>query len=539
MTVKDLRTLLDNLDEYIHVPGGIVRLKKTILHLAVSGQLVPQDQSEGTGEELYQQIQAEKQKLAGDGKLKKQKPLPEITEEEIPFDIPKSWKWVRLGEVGEFGSGSTPPRGEGKYYDGDINWFKSGELTDSYMTSASEESIKELALKECSLRLNKPGDILIAMYGATAGKLGLLEIEGTTNQAVCGFTLHHGLNRIFTFNYMLSTRDKLIERSSGAAQPNISKVKIINHQFALPPLAEQERITQKVDLVFKLIDKLVEKYKVEQVERSKLVKSSLSKLAKEQDRLGLDILTDIIKTKKDAAELRKTILQLAVSGQLVPQDPSEGTGEELHQQIQEEKQKRFNEGNLKKQKTLPDLTAGEIPFDIPKSWKWVRLGEVGATSTGKTPSTKKHSLTDGAIPFIGPGDITKANELKAEFPKNISNDASESSEYAKMGDLLMVCIGGSIGKAALVNKDLCFNQQINKITPVRFNSRFLFDVLVSGYFNRLIVGSAVGGATPIINQTRWSKLPVPIPPTDEQERIVEKTTDLLELITKLERQLGN
>ena len=176
---------------------GIRKLRELILELAVRGKLVPQDANDEPASELLKRIQAEKARLVAEGKIKKGKALAAIAEDEKPFELPKSWAWVQLGQIGDWGAGATPLRSVSSYYGGETPWFKSGELTADFIDT-SEETITELALQDCSLRLNQPGDVLIAMYGATIGKTAILKVSGTTNQAVCACTPNTGIfNSIF------------------------------------------------------------------------------------------------------------------------------------------------------------------------------------------------------------------------------------------------------------------------------------------------------------------------------------------------------
>ncbi len=232
-----------------------IDLEKSILQMAIQGKLVEQRPEEGTAEELYQQIQAEKQRLIKEGKIKKEKPLPEITEDEIPFDIPESWKWVRIGNIGSWSAGATPPRTNPQYYNGNIPWLKTGDLNDGYITEVPE-CISNLALEKLSLRLNPIGSVLMAMYGATIGKLGILNIEATTNQACCACIPFNGVYNKYLFYFLMARRNAFIKMGEGGAQPNISKEKIINSLLALPPLAEQKRIVAKLEEILPLCKKL-------------------------------------------------------------------------------------------------------------------------------------------------------------------------------------------------------------------------------------------------------------------------------------------
>ena len=242
-------------------------LRKSLLQEAIQGKLVPQDPSDEPASILLQRIRDEKQRLVKEGKLKKKdvidstifrgddnkyyeqigKETIEITEE-IPFDLPDSWAWVRMGQIGDWGAGSTPHRSNVEYYNGDILWLKTGELNNSVVYD-TEEKITQKALSECSLRLNRVGDILIAMYGATIGKVAIAGKEMTTNQACCGCTPFL-VNNWYLFYYLMASRDVFIKKGEGGAQPNISRVKLVEHLMPLPPLQEQQRIVAQIEKLF-------------------------------------------------------------------------------------------------------------------------------------------------------------------------------------------------------------------------------------------------------------------------------------------------
>ena len=245
-------------------------LKKSILQGAIQGKLVPQIVEEGTAQELLEQIKSEKQKLVKEGKLKKSalndsvifrgddnkyyaqvgKKCLDITEQ-IPFEIPDSWTWARMGQIGEWGAGSTPQRSNQNYYGGNVLWLKTGELNNGVVYD-TEEKITQRAFRDCSLRMNKKGDVLIAMYGATIGKLAIVGKELTTNQACCGCTPYVVYNW-FLFYFLMASRDTFIKKGEGGAQPNISRIKLIEHLIPLPPLQEQKRIVQKIEQLMQLL----------------------------------------------------------------------------------------------------------------------------------------------------------------------------------------------------------------------------------------------------------------------------------------------
>ena len=242
------------------------KLKKSVLQEAIQGKLVTQDPNDEPASVLLERIKEEKAKLFKEGKLKKkdlvdsvifkgddnkyyEKVGPQVTciDEEIPFDIPSSWQWTRMGTIGDWGSGSTPQRGNPAYYGGDILWLKTGELNNGIVYD-SEEKITDKALQECSLRLNKIGDVLIAMYGATIGKVAIAGREMTTNQACCGCTPYQIYNK-YLFHFLIASKDAFIKKGEGGAQPNISREKLIHHLIPIPPIQEQYRIVEKLEFV--------------------------------------------------------------------------------------------------------------------------------------------------------------------------------------------------------------------------------------------------------------------------------------------------
>ena len=231
--------------------------KKAILQEAVQGKLVPQIAAEGNAKNLLEEIKKEKTKHIKEGKIKKEKPLPEITEDEIPFEIPESWCWCRLGEIGDWKAGSTPSRSNPELYNGNIPWLKTGDLTDGDINEIPE-CISEKALESCSMRLNPIGSVLIAMYGATIGKLGILKIEATTNQACCACVPYNGIYNKYLFYYLMSQKKDFTEKAEGGAQPNISREKLVVHLIPLPPLAEQKRIVNAIEKLLPLCEKLGE-----------------------------------------------------------------------------------------------------------------------------------------------------------------------------------------------------------------------------------------------------------------------------------------
>ena len=275
--VNQLNHLAPSILDYVKAYGNIEnlnnefpeKLKKSILQYAIQGKLVPQDPTDEPASVLLEHIHAEKEQLIKSGKIKRDKHesvilrrdnsyyervdgIERCIDDEIPFEIPDSWEWVRLGNIGEWGSGATPSRTKSEYYNGTIPWLKTGDLNDGYITYIPE-TITNLALTETSVRLNPIGSVLIAMYGATIGKLGILQIPATTNQACCACVPFIGVYNKFLFYFLMSQKTAFIKLGEGGAQPNISKEKIVATLMPLPPNSEQYRIVEKIDDILRKI----------------------------------------------------------------------------------------------------------------------------------------------------------------------------------------------------------------------------------------------------------------------------------------------
>ena len=251
------------------------KLKKSILQEAIQGKLVPQIVEEGASQELLEQIKQERLKLVKEGKLKKSVLTDSIIfkgddnkywekigkevrciDDEIPFDIPSNWVYTRMGNIGDWGSGSTPAKENSDYYGGNILWLRTGELNNGVVND-TEIKITDKALKKCSFKLNKPGDVLIAMYGATIGKVAIAGKEMTTNQACCGCTPF--IYNKYLFYFLIASKNDFVRKGEGGAQPNISREKLVSHLIPLPPLKEQYRIVSKIEKLASIMSRQMAK----------------------------------------------------------------------------------------------------------------------------------------------------------------------------------------------------------------------------------------------------------------------------------------
>lgn len=478
-------------------------LKNSILQLAVCGKLVEQRAEEGTARELLEQIKLEKDQLIKDKKIKKSKPLPEITEEEIPFEIPESWEWVRWGELSfsiQYGY-NAPAIANGQY--------KMVRISDIQNNKVLWDTVPYCEIKDDDVETYQlaEDDILFARTGGTVGKSFLVK-EVPCNAVYAGYLIRtrfdaQKLVPEYLKFFMESQLywQQLRNGTIATAQPNCNGQTLSKMMVPIPPLEEQHRIVAKIEEILPYIDQYDKAY-------TKLETFN----------------------KKFPEDMKKSILQMAMQGKLVEQRPEEGTADELYEQIVAEKAKLIKEGKIKKEKPLPEITEDEIPFEIPSSWKWVRLSQAGFTQTGNTPSKTHPEYFGSTIPFVGPGDIANG---KISFSKGLSEAGRDVARVAYADSILQVCIGGSIGKCAICNQDVTFNQQINTIYPVISLSKYLYYVLDSSYFKEFMRNNAGGTATPIINRSVWDSIVVPLPPLEEQKRIVAKIEELLPYCDRL------
>ena len=383
--------------------------------------------------------------------------------------------WTTLGEIGSWQSGATPSRMNKDYYGGNIPWLKTGDLNDGTITYIPEY-ITQRALEETSVRLNPKGSVLIAMYGATIGKIGILSFPATTNQACCA-CYEYSINQMFLFYFLLANRENFIAMGGGGAQPNISKEKIISTSMPLPPLKEQERIVAEIERWLSFVD-IVEKEKSDLQSTICLVKSK--------------------------------ILDLAIHGKLVPQDPNDEPASELLKRINPKAEIITDNGHYQK---------------LPVGWTICRLKDISKIVTGSTPSKSNCGYYGGIFPFFKPADLDAGRHVykAAEY---LSEDGKRASRVVPKGTTAICCIG-TIGKVGYLMYEGATNQQINCAIPSKVvDSVFLFYLCASPLFNDKLNSESSAVTISIVNKSKIEAISVPLPPLAEQKRIVSKIEDI-------------
>lgn len=528
-------------------PDGVNRLRELILSLAMRGKLVPQDPSEQPARELLKEIEAEKKRLIKEGTIKKSKPLPEIKPDEIPYNLPESWEWVKLNDFGIWKSGSTPSRTNSFFYGGNIPWVKSGEVKQGRIFN-TDETITLDAIEKCSLDLNSVGSVLIAMYGANIGDVGILEIKATTNQAVCACETFSKIDNIFLSHLLIYLKQNFISQGAGAAQPNISRIKIINTVVPLPPLEEQQRIVEKIERLMEQCDSL-EKLKTEREEKRRIIHTAaVSKLinAPEQNSFNeawsfiRENFSELYAVKENINKLRKAILQLAVTGKLVPQELNDPPASELLKEIEAEKERLIKEGKIKKQNPLPEISPEEFPYKLPKKWQWIRLIDIVDVGTGSTPATTNPEYYGGNIPWY---TSSATNNFFAEKPEVFITEKALKETNCKIfpGGSLIIALygqGKTRGQISEIRIAGATNQAIAAM--VFFESSKEIKKYLKYYFLKMydeIRSLAEGGAQPNLNVGKIKNTLIPLPPLPTQHRIVAKIDELMALCEQLEKKI--
>ena len=473
------------------------KLRQKILDLAIHGKLVPQDPNDEPASVLLERIKAEKERLIKEGKIKRSKKSAKTSDTphygNVPFEVPEGWVWATLGEVGTWQSGGTPSRSNKTYYGGNIPWLKTGDLNDG-LISDIPESITEEAVANSSAKINPAGSVLIAMYGATIGKLGILTFPATTNQACCACIEFNAITQLYLFYFLLSQRNGFIAKGGGGAQPNISKEIIVNTFIPLPPLSEQQRIVMEIEKWFALID---------QVEQGKA-----------------DLQNTIKQTKSK-------ILDLAIHGKLVPQDPNDEPAIKLL--------KRIN----------PDFTPCDNGHSrkLPQGWYSVTANDVCSIIGGV--SYNKADIQDTGIRVLRGGNIQNGKVIDCFDDVFISLSYQNNDNQVQRGDIIVVASTGSqtlIGKTGFADRDIPKTQIgafLRIVRPkLKTLSPYIRLIFQTDAYKDYIRNVAKGSNINNVKNAHLQNFQICLPPLEEQQRIVQKIEELFssldDILTALE-----
>ena len=472
-------------------------LKNSILQLAVQGKLVEQRAEEGTARELLEQIAAEKAQLIKEGKIKKEKPLPEITEEEIPFEIPETWEWVRLGDISSYAQTKK------KISPNDIRddmW--SLDLEDVEKNTGA--ILNKVCVSERKISGDKvifeKGNILYSKLRPYLLKILVAPDDGICTPELVPFDTYGEIYNRYVMWVLKAPHVNFAVNavSYGVKMPRVGTETMVNLLVPLPPLEEQHRIVTKIEEIIPYIDQYEKAY------------------------TKLEIFN-----KKFPEDMKKSILQMAMQGKLVEQRPEEGNADELYEKIVAGRAQLIKDGKIKKEKPLPEITEDEIPFEIPSSWKWVRFSEVMDVRDGTHDSPK---YIESGIPLVTSKNISGGG-LDFSNVKYISReDADKINERSNVdsGDILFAMIG-SIGNPVIVNKDREFcvkNVALFKnYDKSKICIEYVYWFLYREQYTMKKVAS--GGVQSFISLKIFRNYLFPLPPLEEQKRIVAKIEELL------------
>ena len=463
-------------------------LKNSILQLAIQGKLVEQRPEEGTAQELYAQIQAEKQRLIKEGKLKKEKPLPEITEDEKPFEIPEGWMWVRIGQIFSLQAGKNITS---------ANIYEQKDLKHPYLCYGGN------GVRGYVSSFNREGHFaLIGRQGALCGNINVAKgkFYATEHAVVVD---HFNQSDVKWGEWFLKALN-LNQYATATAQPGLAVSTIIKVLIPLPPLAEQKRIVSKIEELLPLVDRYEQAW---------------TKLEDFNHRFPED--------------MKKSILQQAIQGKLVEQRPEEGTAQELYAQVQAEKQRLIKEGKLKKEKPLPEITEDEKPFEIPDGWMWVRLSEI-CKSISDGDHQPPPQVSKG-IPFLvisnvssGVIDFSNIRYVPQSYYSKLTGD-----RIARIGDILFT-VTGSYGIPIKVetSERFCFQRHI-ALLKLMIDWNYIYYALKSPFVKSQCDSMATGTAQKTVGLKALRNLVIPFPPLAEQKRIVARLEELLPLCERL------
>lgn len=520
---------------------GIKKLRELILELAVRGKLVPQDPNDEPASELLKRIAAEKAELVKQGKIKKQKPLPEISEEEKPFELPEGWEWVTFSHLGYFFGGKTPSKMKDEYWGGTIPWVTPKDMKTNLIVD-SEDKVTPLALEDGLTKVS-PGSILFVARSGILRRIfpvAITSIECTVNQDIKVLSPFFSDISYYILLMMNGFERYIIENltKTGTTVESLLFEDFISHPFMIPPFAEQNRILSTVKKLMSLCDQLEQQSLTTLDAHQQLVETLLGTLTDSQNAEELaenwarisEHFDTLFTTEASVDALKQTILQLAVMGKLVPQDPNDEPASELLKRIAQEKAQLVKEGKIKKQKPLPPISDEEKPFELPEGWEWCRLNDISSKITDgdhKTPPriAEEYKLLSAKNIRDGYLDYNNCDYISA-----IDYEKSRERCLPEKGDLLIVSVGGTIGRSSLIKdcSDFALVRSVAIIKPLLIEPEYLKLAMDSKLLQSMIHSHKRGGAQPCLYLGEISKFLFPTPPLAEQRNIVNKVSILME-----------
>ena len=536
----NVEQLLTHFDRITDARDAIPRLRRFILDLAVRGKLVPQDPNDEPASKLLKRIAAEKARLVRAGEIKNQSDLPLVATCQTPFSIPDAWEWTRIGSAAYVEMGQSPPSehynriGHGiPFFQGKADFGKRSPTARYWCTQPKKYAAS--------------GDILISVR-APVGPTNIASELCCIGRGLAALRPYKGIDRDYFLHGLEAFELVLDALGFGSTFVAINKKQLASFVIPLPPLAEQHRIVAKVDELMALCDRLEAARRKREAKRDRMAIASLARLNtpapdtatfQNHAAFALNNLTPLTTRPDQIKTLRQTILNLAVRGKLVPQDPNDEPASELLKRIAKDGVAIEKTRSLKKSKPLPEVDAADAPLDLPRGWAWARFPEVGLFGRGKSKHRPRNDpvlYENGTYPFIQTGDVAQSGG-SIETYRSLYNDVGLAQSAMWPAGTLCITIAANIADSGILKFDACFPDSIvglivdNSFEDARFFEYFLRTAKAD------LHDFAPSTAQKNINLGILTEVLIPLPPLAEQHRIVAKVDELMALCDQLETSL--
>ena len=530
--------LLDrHFDTAFDAPDGIKKLRELILTLAMQGKLVPQDPKDQPASELLKAIEAEKKRLVKQGKIKEPKPLPPVSPEEVPYTLPKGWEWVKLRQISHDWGQQTPNT--------PFTYIDVGSIDNGRGTISSDTQILESTEAPSRARkIVRKGTVIYSTVRPYLLNVAVVDQDFSPNAIVStAFAILHpysGVDGRFIYFFLRSPFFvRYVEANQkGVAYPAINDGDLFAGDFPLPPAAQQKRIVAKIDELMARCDALEKLREERDAKRFAVHSTAVRQLLNVADVDGhiqaRDFLGqhfgELYTVKENITELRKAILQLAVMGKLVPQDPNDSPATVLLKQIEAEKKRLIKEGKIRELKPLPPIKCEEIPYALPIGWGWVRLGDLIELISGQHLGPEEYNENRVGFPYYtGPADFGLLNPIPSRW-------THIDRALAINADILLTVKGAGVGKTnVLLEERAAISRQLMALRVIGMDRDFV-RYFLSTIFNDL-QALATGIAIPGIGRETVLFRLFPLPPLSEQRRIVAQIDLLMSMCGTLEQQI--
>ena len=513
--------------------------------MAIQGKLVKQDPNDEPASRLAERIRAEKEQAIKGKKNKKEKSLFEVNDDEVPFEIPKSWDWMRLGEIANIRRGASPRPIKDYITESEdgVNWIKIGDSTkgNKYIESTNQKITTDGAKKSVFVR---PGDLIMS-NSMSFGHAYIMNIDGCIHDGWLAFQVNkENIDSewlLYTLNASYDSFEKLAV-GTGVRNLNIDRVKSV--PIGIPCLLEQKRIVKKIESLFSYIDKLdalLERKEKAETALPKAVVSAISKCQNEEElkaelTLVIEHFSDIFQTPDSLQKLREMILQLGIQGKLLPQNSYDEPARKLLERIETEKKQLIQDKKIKKEKKMPEIKKAEKPFEIPNSWEWVRLSDV--TSYGNNTTVAPGNIKDEDW-ILELEDIEKKSSKILRISYNKERKSKSNKNRFSKGDVLYGKLLPYLKKVVVApDEGLCTTEIIAFRGYCDISSSYLVNYFKTPFADNYINSVTYGMKMPRLGTKDAKLLLVPLPPIEEQRRIVIKIEALMKLIDQMESKMS-